>query len=1743
MTDIADTGARLQAARLELLRRRLAERGLSGETGGPDEKAGPGPDDRLSDGQARMWFVQMADPSGALLNVCVSYRITGAIDLGRLREAVDAVARRHRVLRTTYTVGDGGDPRPIAHDDLRPGWAQHDLTDLPERARRLRLEVLAQREFNAPFDLSADAPLRITAARTAPDEHVLLLVAHHIAWDDGSWRVFFADLTRAYEGTADLGPERHPSDPPGPDTTEADLDYWRAVMADPPEPLELPGPAGTALPTDWRAARSTRRLSGETTQRVLATARDTGCTPYMVLLAAFGALLHRYTHSDDFLVATPVLNRGAESDGTIGYFGNTVAIRLRPRASMSFREFVGSTRDMAAGAFAHQRVSLDRAVRELNPDRRHGAERMTRVGFGFREPDGGGFRPAGVDCERYDLRGNLTQLPLGFMVEFESTGALVEAEHLLEILEPALARQMLDHFAVLLDDALAAPDKPLSGLAMMDEAEAAWLRGVSCGPRYDTAARTLADLVSEQAARAPDAIAVVYEGRRFGYHDINEAANRLAHWLIQRGIGSEDRVAVLLDKSPDLVVTALGIAKAGAVYVPVDPTYPQERLDFILDDCDPKLVLREPVADLAAQRADDPTDADRVRPLRPDNTAYVIYTSGTTGLPKGVAVPHRPVAEYFVWFKDEYGVDHTDRLLQVASPSFDVSIAEIFGTLACGARMVIPRPGGLNDIGYLTALLHDEGITAMHFVPSLLGLFLSLPGVNQWRTLRRVPIGGEPLPGEVADKFHATFDALLHNFYGPTETVINASRYMVEGPQGTRIVPIGRPKINTTMHLLDDALRPVPVGVIGEIYLGGTHLAHGYHRRARLTAERFVADPFNPGARMYRTGDLARRNADGDVEFVGRADEQVKIRGFRIELGDVAAAISVDPTVGQALVVVSDLPRLGKGLVGYVTPAAGDEETTVDLDRIRARVAAALPEYMVPAAYVVLDEIPITAHGKIDRAALPEPEVASGAEFREPDTDTERRVAELFAELLGRDGVGADDSFFDLGGHSLLATKFVAALRNTFGPCAGRIGVREVFELATVARIAEHIDAAGTSAPGPARPRLAPSSHDGPTRLSSSQLRSWFTYRFDGPNAVNNIPFAAALRGPCHTEALAAAITDVVTRHEILRTTYREIDGVPHQIVRPPAAVPVRRADGPDEAWLRDELDDERRHVFDLETDWPIRAALLHVPGRNVLSLVVHHIAGDHWSAGVLFTDVLTAYRARAAGHPPSWEPLQVQYADYAAWQAALLDDAAGIAGPQREYWTRQLAGLPTENGLRPDFPRPASLTGAGDVVEFGFGSPTRDKLSALCRELGVTEFMLLQAAVAVVLHKAGGGADIPLGTPVAGRNESELDRLIGFFINILVLRNDLRGNPTLREVLRRTREMALAAYAHQDLPFDQVVDALTPARSLSRNPLFDVVVHVREHLPQDTVIDSGPAGDTTFTALEPEFDVAHADMSVNFFASGAGYRGHVIYRPELYRRTTAQRFAEWLVRVVEAFADDPDRPLRDVELASPQERQRILDRSGAGGGAARVYLLDAWLDPVPEGVVGDLYYGGGPAAGARMATPSLTAAHFVADPFAAQPGARLYRNGERGMWTHDGQLELLSGAPTPAPPAPSAPPASDTGPGEPPATPTERALAGILAGALDAGEVGRDDDFFGLGGDSILAVRVAAQARDAGLPLTPRMVFEHPVLRELAAAVDARAAETEDEGSRDTHHAPMSASGLSADELADLTESWGQRP
>ncbi|WP_167315955.1 non-ribosomal peptide synthetase [Rhodococcus opacus] len=1537
-----DPNLAAQERRRTLLRRKLTERNLTADTVRAHAVRKRDPRSRfpLSEGQRRMWFVHDLDPTHAALNIGVGVELEGALDTDRLFRSVQTVTARHDLLRTTYHTDADGTPFQVVAERGTPAWTVHDVSGLAVGERDEQIGRLAAEEFARPFDLTTDPPLRTTVIRTAPNRHVLLLVAHHIAWDDDSWGLFFADLGEAYESTAPVDALRIRDDTAQyldvevldrPDTSDADREdvaYWRSVYAQPPEALELPGEHGRPSAVPAVSAALGGRVPDEVAERVRALAHKTGATPFMVLLAAFVAVVHRYTGSADLLTATPVVNRPAAAGRALGYFGNTVVLRNRVDPRGSFRSLVEHTRDVAVGAFTHQGAGLDRVVREVNPGRGGGLDALPRLGFGVRSGIGTGFRPPGITCARTDLHGAVAQVPLGVMAEFDD-GITLELEYQTEVLDENLAAQLLRHFVQFLSAASEEPDRPIDVIDLLG-ADRARVSDWSRGARAPAATRTLPDLVQARIAETPDAVALVLDDLRISYAELGARANRLAHWLIAQSIGPEDLVALPFGRSVEMVVAALAVVQTGAAYLPIDPTYPADRIEYLLTDARPTSTLDDlDAAEAAAQDfpATPPTDADRVRPLRTANLAYVIYTSGSTGLPKGVAISHAAIVEHFEWMEREYVAYSDDALLQVASTSFDVSVGEIFGTLFGGARLVIPKPDGLTDIPYLTTLLRTEHVTAMHFVPSLLGLFLMLPGAEEWTSLRRVPIGGEALPGELADKFTATFDAMLHNFYGPTETTLAATRFKVEGAQGTRTVPIGTPKANTEVYVLDPVLGLVPPGVVGEVYIGGSQLARGYLGRPALTAERFVADPHTPCGRLYRTGDLARWNSDGDLEFVGRADDQVKIRGYRIELGEVEAAVTAHPAVAAAVVIAHESEAAGKSLAAYVVAASPDALDTAD---VRARVADALPEHMVPATVTVVREIPITANGKLDRGALPAPEPQAPAPSREPSTPTEARLCAIFADALGRDRVGVDESFFDLGGHSLLATRLVSRLRAEFG---ADVSIRDAFEVPTVAGLAALVDARGEAAGASPRPGLRRAERPPRIPLSYAQLRLWFLYRLEGPNPTYDIPFAARIDGPLDAGALAEAIGDVVARHEILRTTYPDHEGKPYQLVHDPSPIDVPLVDlgahGDRESRLAAELAEAAAHSFVLESELPIRARILRLaPGEHVVSLVIHHIAGDEWSAPILFGDLAVAYAARLGGTAPAWPELPLQYADYALWQREMLDDDTStdtVGGRQIAYWRSVLADLPEDTTVLRDRPRPPIASSRGDTVTFAVPDRVHAGLTELARTCGASEFMILQTAVAVLLAKLGAGEDIPLGTPVAGRAEHDLREIVGFFVNTLVLRNDLSGNPTLRTAVLRARETALGAFSHQDLPFERLVDVLGPDRSLSRHPLFQVLVHLRESGAHSEVRAVGVGRDVRLTTIVPESGTAKFDLTVDFHVTDGELRGGLNYRTDLYDRRTVERLATWLGRVLAEFADHPDRHLRDVDVSAPADRERLL--------------------------------------------------------------------------------------------------------------------------------------------------------------------------------------------------------------------------
>ncbi|MFD9550706.1 amino acid adenylation domain-containing protein [Nocardia salmonicida] len=1693
---MSDTEATLSVAerRKLLLQQKLRERGMSVVQAEPVAvpRIAAGERRPLTPGQRRMWFLQTRDADDTALNICVAYRLTGPLDADRLHAAFDTVVARHDILRTTYGTDVDGTPFQVFAADARADWSTHDVTELAESGRDLRVEVLAQRDFARPFALGTELPLRATLIRTGVDEHVVLFTIHHICWDDDSWAIFFAELNAAYRlGTpaADASNADRPADgaqldtvqfaaiAPTAEPAEDDVAYWRDALRPLPEPLELPGAASSGA--GRQARRRTHRLPADLVTRTEQFAREQAATPFMVLLAGFDALVHRYTAADDFLVSIPVTDRPVGTEQLIGYFGNTLLLRAGIGGRDDFATLVAGVRDTCTGSFARRGVGIDRVVREANPDRvagRDGMDQLVRLGFSVRK-SADGFAIDGVRSTQLELGAASAQVPLAFAVVLEADGsAVVEAEYQTDVLADALVDQLLVHFGRLLDSALRDPKRRLADLDMLGDADRAALLDRSHGVLVDEEATTLVALLESAAAADPEARALVSDDVELTYAALHARANRLAHWLIEQGIGTEDIVGLRLGTSVEFIVAVLAVLKAGGAYLPIDPAYPEDRIEYLVEDANPRLLLGAVELAAAEETASElpasaPTDAERLRPLRPSNLAYVIYTSGSTGKPKGVPVPHNAIAEHIVCFTADWNMTPADRLMQSSSVSFDASLVDIAITLTVGAQLIVPKPNAFRDIRYVADLISRRQVTVLHMVPSMLSTFLLLPEISEWQSLRQIPVGGEALPGEVADRFANTLDAELRNHYGPTEAVVCSTHMPVSGPQGTGVVPIGIPNRNVYTYVLDEALQLVPDGVVGELYLGGEQLARGYLDRPALSAQRFVADPFNAGARLYRSGDLVRRNTFGELEFVGRADEQVKVRGFRIELGEVEAAIAAHPAVAHCVVVVTEDPAIGAMLAAYVVPAEG----TVDLEQVHAFAASGLPEYMVPSAFAVIPEIPLTVNGKLDKRALPAATPAVVRTHRAPATATERKVCALFGALFSLDEVSAEDSFFELGGHSLLAARLVAQVRAEFGV---ELDVRVVFDSPTPAALAANlvarflaefdidldaVDNDFDDAPAATESETAPADTGRPAiggrprgervPLSYSQLAMWFQYRMEGAGSVGNLPLAMRFDGALDIAALRAALDDVVARHESLRTTFPEHDGVPYQVVHPAAPVPLPvREIASDQ--LTEALAEIADYHFTLDGELLIRAELLVLDAdTHVLSLLVHHIVADHASFGVLLDDLTTAYRARCElGGAPSWAALPVQFADYALWQRELFDQAApsAFATDQIDYWRAALADVPEEIAVAHDRQRPPVLGKRGEVVNFSLPAAVRSGLESLAIRSGATEFMVCQAAVATLLHALGGGTDITLGTPVAARTDPATTAMIGLFANMVVLRNDLSNAPTLHDTVLRARNVVLDANAHQELPIERLVEALNPRRSRSRNPLFQSMIHFRGADWAPTTLPFASSGDTTVTVLPADFDVSFLDLnlSLNVTADG-GMDVRVVVNADLYDPATAALIADALAATLRAFAETPDLPVADLRVLPAADLERLL------------------------------------------APPAALAASAVA-----------------------------TGA------------ATDSE--------TERTLIALIEELLEIDEVEGDDNFFALGGDSVISIQWSARADALGLPLSPQMVFECATITELAAAVDAAAGgATRAEEPEQVSHAPMSASGLESDALSALTAAW----
>ncbi|MET0646190.1 MAG: amino acid adenylation domain-containing protein [Pyrinomonadaceae bacterium] len=1551
--NLAERTAELSAAKRALIEKRL--RGGRSETKRPQviPRRSEWEPAVLSFAQQRLWFIDQLERGSSFYNTPVAVRLSGVLQQEVLERTLSEIVRRHETLRTHFAEVDGKPVQIISPAAPLP-LPVTDLSGLAEAEREAAAARLASEEAAIPFDLGTGPLIRARLLRLSAEEHVVLLTMHHIVTDGWSIGVFIKEVAALYEAytrgrTSPLAElEFQYADYAAwqrgwlqGEALEAQLGYWREQLGGRLPVLELPTDRPRPAVQSFRGARCTLRLSPQLVESLTSHGRREGVTLFMTLLAAFQTLLHRYTQQDDVLVGTAIANRNrAETEQLIGFFANTLVMRTSLAGDPTFIEVLHRVREVSLGAYAHQDLPFEKLVEELQPERSLSHLPLFQTMFILQnaplqrlELDSLKLSPLEVDnwSAKLDLLLTMTEDPQGL------TGTWI---YNTDLFDATTVERMMVHFQTLLEGVAADPHQKISTMPLLSQEE--WRQSVvewNSATSEQGGSRCMQELFEEHAERTPDAVAVVYEDEELSYDELNRRANRLAHYLKRLGAGPQVLVGICVERSVEMIVGLLGILKAGATYVPLDPTYPSERLAFMVEDSRTPILLTQerlvPIlpaqgtrvvcldADwhlIAQEGAENPSTA-----VTPENLAYVIYTSGSTGRPKGVMVCHRAVVHLFHALQPRIGFDARDVWTVVHSYAFDFSVWEIWGALLHGGRLVIVPSWVARTPSAFYELLRTQRVTVLNQTPSAFAQLIGEREESDWDSgelaLKVVVLGGDTLPQDLLTKM-GRGSTPVWNFYGPTEATVWTTLQELDRADG--VVSVGRPMADTQVYILDRRQQPVPVGVAGELYIGGDNLSHGYLNRPTLTAEKFITHPFSgkAGARLYRTGDLTRYLSDGRIEFLGRIDHQVKIRGFRIELGEVEAALTTHPSVDECVVVAREDMAGDKRLVAYVVCGAEEEDGAA---RWREHLRERLPEYMLPSVFVRLASLPLTANGKVDRRSLPAPE-ADGAANREDlrgaRTPVEEILAGLWAEVLHVREVGIDENFFELGGHSLLATQLMSRVREAFGV---EVALRRLFEEPTVAGLAAHVEQLLKSTEALAAPPMVRASRDGHLPLSFAQQRLWFVNQLEQANPFYNIPVAVRLSGTLDIGALERTLTEVVRRHEALRTHVAEVEGEPVQVISPAAPVPLPLTDlgGLEEAGREAEArrltTAEAGTPFDLKRAPLVRARLLRLSAaEHVVLLTMHHMVSDGWSFGVLIGEVAALYTAFAQGRPSPLAELELQYADYAAWQREWLRDEA--LEEQLSYWRGQLGGRLPVLELPTDRPRPAVQTYRGSHRTYTL----RDEVAAGVRELsrreGVTLFMTLLAAFQVLLHRYSGQDDILVGCFIAGRNRKEVEPLVGCFVNTLVLRTDLGGNPGFRELLRRVREVTLSAYAHQDVPFEKLVEELQPARSLSHTPLFQVAFGM-----QNTPAERVELPQLAMSNVSGEDGTAKFDLTLTAAETEGGLRVSWNYNTEMFDEETVGRMARHYERIVEAVAAVPELRVPEIELLGADERELLL--------------------------------------------------------------------------------------------------------------------------------------------------------------------------------------------------------------------------
>jgi amino acid adenylation domain-containing protein len=1491
--------------------------------------------------QQRLWFLQQLEPGQTSFLVPRAWRLSGPLDVPAVNFALNRIVERHDTLRTAFVVQDEV-PVQAVHPYRAFEIDVEDISDTPDPASAAAEIALA--EANTSFDLAAGMLFRCRILRLSANEHVLLYITHHIINDGWSNGVWMREFTAFYREKA-LGEPANLAELQiqygdyaawqqgylTGKTLDSQLAFWKKALEGAPTLLDLPSDRPRQRLVSPEGDRVRFAISQKLTEELRKLARETNSTLFMVMLAAFEVLVSRYAGQEDFLLGTPIANRERlEFEPLIGLFNNVLLIRASVKADASFRELLATVKSFTLNAYAHQEIPFEKLVEHLQPQRSLSYNPLFQVMFALQN----------TPREPASLPGlNISSVPGGrlktnqdiFMSVDDASGRLQGViEYSKALFDQATIDRMATHYLHLLEAVVADSSRPVSKLAMLDEAELQQLTHGWNDTAFDyPRQKCLHQLISEQASAHPGATAVLFAHENLTFAELDHRSNRLAHHLQSRGVVRGQRVGIYLNRSLDLVVSLLAVMKTGAAYVPLDPNYPAKRVEGILEDADASCLITK--SDLKTRLKDfaqpvvlldqesEEIDSQGLTPVEsgatPEDLVYVIFTSGSTGRPKGVEITHRAVVNLLTWMSKELSLGPGDVFPALASFGFDMSVPELYLPLATGGTLALAEAHLAGNGEELQKFLLLHHATIVHATPTTWNLLLDCGFTGEG--LKRC-IGAEPLPRGLFERLmEAARETPLWNFYGPTETTVWSTFHRFKGADETILV--GTPLANTQVYILDKAGQLCPIGVPGEIVIAGDGVARGYRSAPELTAEKFVVDPFSSESRsrMYRTADLGRWTAAGAIEHLGRVDNQVKIRGFRIELGEIEAALTSLPAVREAVVIVrEDIPG-DKRLVAYVVSSE-----TPDQAIMRAGLKESLPEYMIPAAFVALERLPLTPNGKVDRKNLPAPEVyAGGGAGHAPQTPTEIQIAEIWKQILRVTTVNVEDDFFHLGGHSLLATQMISRVFERVGV---KVPLAEIFESSTLESFANAVETTASASdrllqgpiPAAVRPSHLP--------LSFGQQRFWFIDQLAPGMSFYNVPSKWRLRGTLNISALEAALNEVVARHEVLRTTYLADGDEPIQIIAPAQhfELPIRdlsAASGSDlEKLAQIVVKEETAVPFDLRNGPVFSAKLIKLsPVEHVLVLNTHHIATDGWSMGLLREELSILYAAFASGEPSPLAPLPLQYADYALWQRTSFAGEALEA--QLAYWKEHLRDAPASIELPTDKPRPAVQTYRGASRATVLPSELIERLKSLSRQQGATLYMTLLSAFCVLLSRYSGQQDIVVGSAIAGRTQRNTEKLIGLFVNSLALRTDLSGDPTFVELLHRVRAATVGAYSHQDVPFERLVEELNPVRDSSRSPLYQVML-ILQNLPAQ---QTGIAG-LELSGFGTERESSQMDLLLNLVEHPGGITATLIYNTDLFEAATVERMLAHFENLLNGVVDDPALPISRAPMLSAPEREQL---------------------------------------------------------------------------------------------------------------------------------------------------------------------------------------------------------------------------